>query len=70
MIKAIRTGERVELRGFGSFSCHTRAARKGRNPVTGAGVNVPAKKVLHFRPSKELKMTVNGAITDTTGDRS
>jgi nucleoid DNA-binding protein len=70
MIRMIHSGERVELRGFGSFSCHTRAARKGRNPVTGAGVNVPAKTVVHFRASRALKMLVNGAAADQKGGQA
>jgi len=59
MIRALHKGERVELRGFGSFTVHTRPARKGRNPVTGATLNVPAKTVPAFRPSKELKSLIN-----------
>ena len=61
MVRALRKGERVELRGFGSFSTHVRAARRGRNPLTGAQVDVPAKRVPGFKPSGELKDLVNGS---------
>jgi integration host factor subunit beta len=60
MVRALHKGERVELRGFGTFSVHTRPARTGRNPATGASLNVPAKTVPAFRPSKELKSLING----------
>ncbi|MBZ5625254.1 MAG: integration host factor subunit beta [Acidobacteriia bacterium] len=56
MVRALRKGERVEVRGFGNFSTHTRAPRRGRNPLTGAQVAVPAKRVPNFRPSRELRV--------------
>src|SRR5712691_6524512 len=59
MVRALCKGERVELRGFGSFSTHVRAARRGRNPLTGAQVEVPAKRVPCFMASRELKDLVN-----------
>lgn len=56
---ALGEGERVELRGFGSFSTKTRNPRVGRNPKTGDAVEVPAKVVPHFKPGKELREKVN-----------
>lgn len=47
--------ERVEIRGFGSLSLHNRPARVGRNPKTGASVSIPAKRVPHFKPGKEMR---------------
>ena len=52
-------GGRVELRGFGAFSVRARAARKGRNPRTGAAVSVPSKRVPFFKCGKELRVRVN-----------
>ena len=52
-------GDRVEIRGFGSFSLNHRPARLGRNPKTGEKVNVPEKFVPHFKPGKELKNKVD-----------
>ncbi len=56
---ALTRGERVELRGFGSFFTKQRGARIGRNPKTGASVQVPAKIVPQFKPGKELRERVN-----------
>ncbi len=56
---AIQRGEEIELRGFGSFRYRKRDARTGRNPRTGEQVQVPAKKVLYFKPSKLLKNLIN-----------
>ena len=56
---ALAEGERVELRGFGSFSTKTRNPRIGRNPKTGDAVAVPAKVVPHFKPGKELRAKVS-----------
>lgn len=61
MVRALRKGERVELRGFGSFSTHVRAPRRGHNPSTGAPIDVAAKRVPSFRPSRELRVLVNGS---------
>jgi len=63
MVRALRSGDKVELRGFGSFHTRERRARKGRNPKTGAAVNVPAKKIAFFRPSRELKELVQNLKT-------
>jgi integration host factor subunit beta len=58
MARAIKRGEKVEIRGFGSFHTRPRRARVGRNPKTGARVEVPAKRVPFFKPSKELRELV------------
>jgi len=55
--QGLRRGDKVELRGFGSFRIRYRRARPGRNPKTGARVQVAAKKVPYFKPSKDLKTT-------------
>jgi integration host factor subunit beta len=60
IVRALRTGEKVEIRGFGSFRTRQRQPRIGRNPKTGARVDVPAKRIPFFKPSKELKDLVNG----------
>lgn len=59
MVRALRAGDKVELRGFGSFRTRPRRARAGRNPKTGARVDVPAKRIPYFTPSKELKDALN-----------
>jgi len=61
IIQALQTGDKIEIRGFGSFRTRERRGRTGRNPKTGAKVDVPAKKIPFFKPSKELKDFVNGA---------
>lgn len=55
---AMSHGQRVEIRGFGSFSMHTRPPRIGRNPRSGARVDVPETRVLHFKPGKALREQV------------
>jgi len=62
MTDALSTGERIEIRGFGSFSLHYRAPRMGRNPKTGEAVPLPAKYVPHFKPGKELRDQVNEGL--------
>lgn len=59
IVKSLRSGEKIEIRGFGSFRTRQRKPRIGRNPKTGARVDVPAKKIPYFKPSKELKDLVN-----------
>ena len=59
MSHALSTGERIEIRGFGSFSLHFRPPRMGRNPKTGSAVALPGKHVPHFKPGKELRERVN-----------
>ncbi|NCA68700.1 MAG: integration host factor subunit beta [Sphingobacteriia bacterium] len=64
MSTALAAGERIEIRGFGSFSLHYRPARIGRNPKTGDAVALAGKHVPHFRPGKELRDRVNQAFLD------
>lgn len=59
VIAALKSGDKIEIRGFGSFRVRQRNPRIGRNPKTGAKVEVPAKKVPYFKPSKELRDLVN-----------
>ena len=59
IIEALQQGEKIELRGFGSFRLRQREPRKGRNPKTGDRVDVPPKKVPYFKPGKELKELIN-----------
>jgi integration host factor subunit beta len=59
MSDSLSQGERIEIRGFGSFSLHYRAPRVGRNPKTGDSVTLDAKYVPHFKPGKELRERVN-----------
>ena len=62
MSEALSTGDRIEIRGFGSFSLHFRPPRAGRNPKTGDSVSLPGKYVPHFKPGKELRERVNESI--------
>jgi integration host factor subunit beta len=57
--QALSRRDRVEIRGFGSFSLHYRPERTGRNPKTGESVMIPAKYVPHFKPGKEMRERVN-----------
>ena len=59
MSQALAQGERIEVRGFGSFALHYRPARMGRNPKSGEAVALPGKHVPHFKPGKELRERVN-----------
>jgi integration host factor subunit beta len=59
VIEAVAADDKVEIRGFGSFRTRQRNARTGRNPKTGDKVEVPAKRVPYFKPSKELRDMVN-----------
>ncbi|HEY3440791.1 MAG TPA: HU family DNA-binding protein [Paludibaculum sp.] len=59
VVKSLRDGDKIEIRGFGSFRTRQRQSRIGRNPKTGARVDVPAKRIPYFKPSKELKDLVN-----------
>ena len=59
MTRALAKGQRIEIRGFGSFDLNYRPPRKGRNPKTGESVEVPAKHVPHFKPGKELRERVD-----------
>ena len=59
IVKSLRGGDKIEIRGFGSFRTRHRNSRVGRNPKTGERVDVPAKDIPYFKPSKELKDLVN-----------
>ena len=66
MSSSLSNGERIEIRGFGSFSLHYRPARSGRNPKSGEPVSLPAKYVPHFKPGKELRERVNNRFNPIT----
>src|SRR6187549_318327 len=72
IVDALHRGEKIELRGFGSFRLRQREPRKGRNPKTGDKVDVPPKKVPYFKPGKELKGLINRTalelLVDDNGD--
>jgi integration host factor subunit beta len=59
IIETLNKGEKIELRGFGSFRVRKRNPRRGRNPKTGSPVDIPAKRVAYFKPGKELKELIN-----------
>ena len=59
IVESLKAGEKIELRGFGSFRIRRRGSRVGRNPKTGDKVDVPPKKVPYFKPGKELKELIN-----------
>ena len=61
MVRSLRSGERIEIRGFGSLGTRQRKPRVGRNPKTGARVDVPAKRIAYFKAHKGLKDLVNSA---------
>jgi len=61
IVKSLKAGDKIEIRGFGSFRTRQRKPRIGRNPKTGTRVDVPAKKIPYFKPSKELKDLVNNS---------
>lgn len=63
MSNTLEQGDRIEIRGFGSFSLHYRAPRIGRNPKTGESVELSGKYVPHFKPGKELRERVNQSIS-------
>src|SRR2546421_12778848 len=65
IVRSLRAGDKIEIRGFGSFRTRQRNPRVGRNPKTGDRVEVPAKKIPFFKPSKELKDLVNGDAAAT-----
>ncbi|KZY59579.1 integration host factor subunit beta [Oleiphilus sp. HI0071] len=64
MSETLATGQRIEIRGFGSFSLHYRSPRVGRNPKTGESVTLDAKHVPHFKPGKELRDLVNDSLKE------
>ena len=59
IVRALRTGDKVEIRGFGSFHTRQRRGRIARNPKTGAPVEVPPKRIPFFKPSRELRKVVD-----------
>jgi len=67
MSNSLSSGERIEIRGFGSFSLHYRPPRSGRNPKTGSSVSLPGKYVPHFKPGKELRERVNESLQKDAG---
>lgn len=64
MTQALANGQRIEIRGFGSFSLSERAPRIGRNPKSGEKVQVPGKQVPHFKPGKELRQRVDSVFVE------
>ena len=62
VVRSLRGGDKIEIRGFGSFRTRQRQPRIGRNPKTGARVEVPPKRIPYFKPSKELKDLVNEQV--------
>ena len=61
IVRSLRAGDKIEIRGYGSFRTRQRQPRVGRNPKTGTRVEVPSKRIPYFKPSKELKDLVNGS---------
>jgi integration host factor subunit beta len=66
IVDSLRSGQKIELRGFGSFRLRSRKSRTGRNPKTGEKVDVPSKKIPYFKPGKELKELINKALESAT----
>jgi integration host factor subunit beta len=69
VIQALQAGDKIEIRGFGSFRIRQRKPRTGRNPKTGDKVEVPAKRVPYFKPSKELRDLVNPKAETEASDQ-
>ena len=67
IVRSLRTGDKIEIRGFGSFRTRQRQPRVGRNPKTGTRVEVPSKRIPYFKPSKELKDLVNTGAGNGAG---
>ncbi len=67
IVDSLRAGQKIELRGFGSFRLRSRKSRTGRNPKTGEKVEVPSKKIPYFKPGKELKELINKALAEASG---
>ncbi len=68
IVNSLHKGEKIEIRGFGSFRTRQRQPRVGRNPKTGSRVEVPSKRIPFFKPSKELRDLVNGGSSDDGED--
>ena len=64
MVESLGQGERIEIRGFGSFAVKHRAARDGRNPKTGETVNIPERRMPHFKIGKELYERINPTVAE------
>ena len=64
IVDSLRAGQKIELRGFGSFRLRSRKSRTGRNPKTGEKVEVPSKKIPYFKPGKELKELINKVMAE------
>lgn len=67
LIETLNRGEKIELRGFGSFRLRERNSRRGRNPKTGSSVDIPAKRVAYFKPGKELREIINEGSDSKAG---
>lgn len=65
IVDSLRSGQKIELRGFGSFRLRNRKSRTGRNPKTGEKVEVPSKKIPYFKPGKELKELINKVLGES-----
>lgn len=70
MTGALANGQRIEIRGFGSFSISRRAARTGRNPRSGEALQIPERRVPHFKPGKSLREAVADESSDPEPDRA
>ena len=69
IVETLQRGEKVELRGFGSFRLRRREPHRGRNPRTGGRVDVPSKRVAYFKPGKELRELINRAPAQPAAPR-
>jgi len=69
MSEALAAGQRIEIRGFGSFALHFRPPRIGRNPKTGEAVPLAGKHVPHFKPGKELRDRVDGKYLESLANK-
>ena len=67
IVNSLHTGDKIEIRGFGSFRTRQRQPRIGRNPKTGTRVEVPSKRIPYFKPSKELRDLVNRTSENRVG---
>ena len=70
IVGSLQKGEKIEIRGFGSFRTRQRQPRVGRNPKTGTRVEVPSKRIHYFKPSKELRDMVNHSSNSTAIESS
>ena len=70
IVNSLHKGDKIEIRGFGSFRTRQRQPRVGRNPKTGSRVEVPSKRIPYFKPSKELRDLVNQSATAGTSEDS